>query len=131
MPGSVRWFIPCLVNITAYDAVQVAPSDDKSQGDSPFVNAFSVIGYPSDGISNTWVDSHSAKECSGVLDSRRRSRKQHGKANDSKQRDNNIAETTLAGAIGDEAKRDGENSSGCIRGNGKELSFSGLISELE
>lgn len=66
MPGPVFRRIFRLVYVRGYDAVQIAPADNKAHGYAALVDAFGVVADPDDGVGDAWVDAEGAEEGAGV-----------------------------------------------------------------
>ena len=90
-----------LIDIRANNAVQVAPADDESHGDTAFVDAFGIVGDPDDSVGDARVDAEGAKEGAGVADGGGWSGDEHGEADHSEDGGEDIAEASLFGSIGD------------------------------
>ena len=55
MAGEELGRLLCNVDVGADDAIEIAPSNDESYGNTTFVDTFDVIGRPSDGIWDTGI----------------------------------------------------------------------------
>jgi hypothetical protein len=62
--------IASLVYVGRDDTVQVTPTDNKSQDDSAFVDAFDVVAHPGDGVGDARIDAESAEESACVSNGR-------------------------------------------------------------
>lgn len=76
----IAGLVPYTVDITAHYTIQISPAYDEAEGHATFVDTFSVVRNPRDGIGNTGVDSKSAKKCPSVLNVWVSTAEEHGKA---------------------------------------------------
>lgn len=97
----IAGLVPHTVDITTHYTIQISPAYDKAESHATFVDTFSVVRNPRDGVSNTGVNSKSAKKCPSVLNMWISTAEEHGKAYNGKQRDSHIADAALFGTVGD------------------------------
>ena len=80
MPSAVSRRGLRLVDVRAYDTVQIAPANDKSHCYTTFVDAFRVVGDPDDGVGNARVDAKGAEKGACVADGGIGCSEEHGEA---------------------------------------------------
>lgn len=65
--SKVSWSILLQVDVRRDDAVQVTPADDDSNDHTSLVDTFNVVGAPSEGVWDRWIDTSCSEEDSDVL----------------------------------------------------------------
>lgn len=83
---------------------------------------FCIVTGPGDGVGDRRVDPHCPQEDPGVASASRLASQEHGKADNSKNRYSDIAQSTLPSVICNESNRHGKNRGRCVRGHTKQLS---------
>lgn len=117
----IAGLVPHAVNVTTHYTIQISPANDKAESDATFIDTFSVVRNPRDGVGNTGVNAKSAKKCPSVLNMWISTAEEHGKAYNGKQRDAHIADAALFGTVGDITYCDGQDGSEGIWRYGEKL----------
>ena len=130
MPWYILWRILAPINITAHHPIQISPANNKPKSDTPLVHALNIVARPGDSIWDARVNTHGGEESAGVRDASGFIGEKHGKADDAKKGDNDVAEAAFARVIGYVADENGHGGGGGVGGNGEQLGFSGGVAEF-
>lgn len=117
----IAGLIPHAVDVTTHYTIQISPAYDKAKSHATFIDTFSVVRNPRDGVGNTGVYAKSAKKCPSVLNMWISTAEEHGKTYNGKQRDAHIADAALFGTVGDITYCDGQDGSDGIWRYGEKL----------
>lgn len=91
------------------------------------VLTFSVVAGPGDGIRNGGINAHGSKECPRIPCSGCFAAEKHCETSNADERDEDVANTTLARAVSDETYCNSHNGRCCIWRNAEQLGLDGGV----